>query len=160
MERIFKKVITILKQNEVSHSVKQEDVSRTDFCMIDVYSVEVIIEEPVKQISKKRTKKAEEPSYIFVPILQIKHNPILCNIKIILNNECIYNNDNFQFEEVPSTGYTKNNANTESTENKTLKKILGICKKKSVIAHLDYLSRAKELLSEQRKALLDIEKSR
>lgn len=151
MERIFKQVIEILNQNQVYHSVNQEDISKTDFCMVDVYSVNAIVKQPLaKTISKKRSKKIAEPQIVFVPILQIRHNPIMCNLKIFLDNECIYNNNNFQAETI---GY--NNNRVQSPE-PSLKKILDICKTKSTKVHLQYLKMAKELLKEQRKVLSNV----
>lgn len=154
MERVLKQVINILNQNDVHHSVVQEDISKTDFCMVDVYSVNVIVEQPLaRTISKKRSKKIAEPQLISVPILQVKYNPIMGNIKIVLDNECIYNNDNFQDESAVSIGYGKKSA---EPVNPSLKKILDICKTKSTVMHLDYLKRAKELLKEQRKVLFNV----
>ena len=160
MERIFKQVIEILNQNQVYHSINQEDISKTDFCMVDVYSVNVIVEQPLaRTISQKRSKKiakhskkVAEPQLISVPILQVKYNPIMCNIKIVLDNECIYNNDNFQVETM-SVGY--NNNRVQSPE-PSLKKILDICKTKSTKAHLQNLKMAKELLKEQRRILANV----
>lgn len=154
MERVLKQVINILNQNDVHHSVVQEDISKTDFCMVDVYSVNVIVEQPsVRTVSKRRSKKPVIPQLISVPILQVKYNPIMCNIKIVLDNECIYNNDNFQDESAVSIGYGKKSA---EPVNPSLKKILDICKTKSTVMHLDYLKRAKELLKEQRKVLFNV----
>lgn len=151
MERIFKQVIEILNQNQVYHSVNQEDISKTDFCMVDVYSVNAIVKQPLaKTISKKRSKKIAEPQIVFVPILQIRHNPIMCNLKIFLDNECIYNNNNFQVETI---GY--NNNRVQSPE-PSLKKILDIYKTKSTKAHLQNLRMAKELLKEQRRILANV----
>lgn len=154
MERVLKQVINILNQNEVHHSVVQEDISKTDFCMVDVYSVNVIVEQPsIRTVSKRRSKKPVIPQLISVPILQVKYNPIMCNIKIVLDNECIYNNDNFQAESAVSIGYGKKSA---EPVNPSLKKILDICKTKSTVMHLDYLKRTKELLKEQRKVLFNV----
>ena len=161
MERVLKQVINILNQNAVHHSVVQEDISKTDFCMVDVYSVNVIVEQPLaRTISKKsskkiakRSKKIAEPQLISVPILQVKYNPTKSNIKIVLDNECIYNNDKFQDESAVSIGYGKKSA---EPVNPSLKKILDICKTKSTVMHLDYLKRAKELLKEQRKVLFNV----
>ena len=154
MERVFKKVITILNQNEINHCVVQEDISRTEFCMVDVYSVNIIVEQPVNTVRKRRAKKSADTNFVYVPILQIKHNPMTYNVKIVFDNECIYNNDNFQSEEV-TVGYTKNYVET-TPENKNVKKILDICKKKSILSHLDYLDRTKKLLAEQRRLLRDV----
>lgn len=154
MERIFKQVIEILNQNQVYHSVNQEDISKTDFCMVDVYSVNAIVKQQplAKTVSKKRSKKIAEPQIVFVPILQIRHNPIMCNLKIFLDNECIYNNDNFQVETM-SVGYNNNRGQSPEP---SLKKILDICKTKSTKAHLQNLRMAKELLKEQRRILANV----
>lgn len=153
MERVFQQVIEILKQNQVYHSVNQEDISKTDFCMVDVYSVKLIVEQPLtRTVSKKRPKKPAGPQLISVPILQIKHNPIMCNLKIFLDNECIYNNDNFQIETAP-LGY---NSNRVQSPESSLHKILDICKTKSTKVHLDYLKRTKEALKEQRRILSNV----
>ena len=58
MERIFKQVIEILNQNQVYHSVNQEDISKTDFCMVDVYSVNATEE------AKKLGGQIEIVSYV------------------------------------------------------------------------------------------------
>lgn len=160
MERVFKKVLTILNQNAVYHSVKQEGVGGTEFYMVDIYSVNIIVESPIKMVGKKRAKRVSEPQFVSVPFLQIKYNQKLSNFKIVLDNECIYNNDNFQYEEIP-VGYAKNfSKNKKMTEAQTLKKILYVCKKKSTANHLDLLGRAKDLLAEQREILLNGGRSR
>lgn len=152
MERIFKKIISILNNNEVFHSINQEAISQTEYRMVDVYSVNLVVPNqsntPIRKRSKK-TQKHQDAQFALVPILQVKYIAETSSLQIFLNNECIYNNTKFSYTN-SSVGFV----GAKQKENQSLKRILDICKRKSTIVHLDYLNQAKQLLKEQRQAFM------
>ena len=147
MQKFLRQLTTILRQNDVFHTVESADsISSVNTPIIDTYTV-FLFEEKKQRKTRKTKNETDKPNEQMLtveamPMIQIKHAPRLYTLTITINQMQVYGFNDFKYKYV-SPGFS---GTQPPQTQQALDNILDICIKKSDQIHLKQLKHVEQVL--------------